>query len=72
MKRIIGIILILIGVIVGILALNRHDRDKTIIDLGKVELKNENKAPSENTTLYYVLAGVCMIGGGVLLAGKKV
>ena len=71
MKRIIGIILIIAGVALAVVAYNRHEKDRTIIDLGKIELKNENKAPSESTTLYYVLAAVCVIGGGVLVAGKK-
>ncbi len=72
MKRIIGIVLIIVGVALAVVAFNRHDEDRTIIDLGKVEIKTQDQAPSENTTLYYVLAAVCVIGGGVLVAGKKV
>ena len=71
MKRTIGIILIIAGIILATMAFMRHDKDKTIIDLGRVEIKNENKAPSENTMMYYILAGVCIIGGGVMLGGKK-
>jgi uncharacterized membrane protein HdeD (DUF308 family) len=71
MKRIIGVILIIAGVVLAIIAFKRHDEDKTILDLGRVEIKKQDQAPSENTTLYYVLAAVCVIGGGIL-AGKKV
>ncbi len=70
MKRIIGIILIIAGVALAIVAFNSHNEDRTIIDLGKVEIKQDT-GPSENTTLFYVLAAVCVIGGGVLAAGKK-
>ena len=71
MKRTIGIILIIAGVALAIMALSRHNEDKTIVDLGKIEIKQEDKGPSDNTTLYYVLAAVFVIGGGVLVAGKK-
>lgn len=71
MKRNIGIILIISGIALAVIAYSRHDEEKTIIDLGKVEIKNENKAPSENTTLYYALAAICVIGGGFLLSNKK-
>lgn len=71
MKRTIGIILIIVGIAFAVVALQRHDESKTIIDLGRVEIKDEDKAPSQNTTLYYVIAAICVIGGGVLVAGKK-
>lgn len=71
MKRIIGIILIIVGIVLAVMALNRHEEDKTIIDLGKVEIKQQDKGPSENTTLYYVLAAVFVIGGGVLATRNK-
>jgi uncharacterized membrane protein YidH (DUF202 family) len=71
MKRIIGIILIVVGIAFAGIALQHHDEDKTIIDLGRVEIKQQDKAPSENTTLYYVIAAICVIGGGALVAGKK-
>lgn len=72
MKRIIGIILIFLGVALGIWKLVRHEQDKTIIDLGNIEVKDQRKEPSQNNTLYYVLAAACMIGGGLLLTGKKI
>ncbi len=71
MKRTIGIILIIAGVAFAIVAFNKHDKDRTIIDLGEVEIKAQGQSPSENTTLYYVLAAACVIGGGFLVGGKK-
>lgn len=71
MKRTFGIILIILGIALAVIALNRHEEDNTIIDFGKVEIKTKDKSPSENTALYYVLAGICVIGGGILMAGKK-
>jgi len=71
MKRIIGIVLIVIGVALVGIALTRHEDEKTIIDIGKLEIKDKNASPSENTTIYYVLAAVCVIGGGVMLSGKR-
>ena len=70
MKRIIGIVLFIIGVALAIVGCNRHDEDRTTTDLGKVEIKQDT-APSENTTLYYVLAAVCVIGGWFLVGGKR-
>ncbi|GEM_PF-1140930 len=72
MKRTIGIVLIIVGIALAVVALNRHNDDKTLIDLGTVEIKQQDKSPSDNTTLYYVLAAVCVIGGGVLVGGKRV
>jgi uncharacterized membrane protein YidH (DUF202 family) len=71
MKRTIGILLIVLGIALAVVALSRHDEDKTILDLGKVEIKKQDQSPSENTALYYILAAVCLVGGGLLVAGKK-
>ncbi len=71
MKRTIGIILIVIGVIFTALALTHHEEDKTLLDLGKIEIKKQDNKPSKNTTLLYVIAAVCIIAGGAIVAGKK-
>ncbi|MBC7777401.1 MAG: hypothetical protein H7246_18350 [Phycisphaerae bacterium] len=71
MKRTIGIILIIVGIAFAVMALTRHEDDNTLIDLGKVEIKKQDQSPSQNTTLYYVIAAICVIGGGVLVAGKR-
>ena len=72
MKRIIGIILIIVGVGFAAMALSRHEDDKTLIDLGKIEIKDENHSPSKNTTLYYVIAAICVVGGAIMISGRKV
>ncbi|MEO6760119.1 MAG: hypothetical protein ABIO24_11750 [Saprospiraceae bacterium] len=71
MNRTIGIILIVLGVIFAGLALTQHEDDKTLLDLGKIEIKKQDQSPSSNTTMYYVLAAICVIGGGAMVAGKK-
>ncbi len=71
MGRTIGIVLIIVGVVFAILALTNHEEDRTILDLGKVEIKTQDKSPSQNTTLYYVIAAVCVIAGGATVARKK-
>lgn len=71
MNRIVGIILVVAGIISGAYALTRHDEEKTLLEIGDVEIKNENKKPGQNTTLYYVIAAIGIIGGGALLASKK-
>jgi len=72
MKRTIGIILIIAGVVLAIFTFNQHEKDRTIIDLGEVEIKAKDQSHSQNTTLYYVMAAVCMIGGGIIALKKKV
>ncbi|MBC7777403.1 MAG: hypothetical protein H7246_18360 [Phycisphaerae bacterium] len=72
MKRIIGILLIIAGVALAIFTFSRHEKDRTIIDLGEVEIKAQDQSHSQSTTLYYVLAAVCMIGGGIIALKKKV
>ena len=71
MGRTIGIVLIIVGVVFAILALTNQEEDRTLLDLGKVEIKKQDQSPSKNTTLYYVIAAVCVIAGGATVAGKK-
>ncbi len=70
MKRIIGIILIIVGIAFGALALTSHEDDKTLLDLGKIEIKKQDKSPSNNTMMYYVISAVCLIAGGVVVSRK--
>lgn len=71
MKKLVGTIAIIAGLVLGAAAVMHHDEDKTIIDLGKVEIKDEQKAPSQKTTYYYVGAVVLILGGIALVSGKK-
>ncbi len=71
MKRTIGIVLIIAGLVFGVLALTSHDKEKTLVNIGDLEIKQKDKSPSDNTTMYYLIAGVCVIAGGVLASGKK-
>lgn len=71
MNRIIGIVLVIVGIISGAYALTRHEDEKKILDIGNVEIKKEDKKPGQNTTLYYVIAAIGIIGGGAMLASKN-
>lgn len=71
MKRTIGIVLIIAGILIGVFALTRHDDEKTLVNIGDVKIKQQDKSPSENTTIYYIIAGVCVIAGGIMVSGKK-
>lgn len=71
MKRTIGIVLIVAGVLLAVFAFTRHDKEKTLVNIGDIEIKQEDKSPSQNTTMYYVVAAVCVIAGGVILSGKR-
>lgn len=72
MKKISGILAIVVGVCLGLFALARHEEDKKILDLGKVELKNEQKPPTSATALYYVLSAIFIFGGAALAMGKDI
>jgi len=71
MKRTIGIILIIAGICVGVYALTRHNEEKTLIEIGDLEIKKANKQPGENTTIYYIVAAISIIGGGFILSSKN-
>lgn len=71
MKRTIGIILVIAGICVGIYALTRHNDEKTLIEIGDLEIKQDNKKPGENTMIYYIIAAVGIIGGGFMLSSKN-
>lgn len=71
MRRIIGIVLIVVGIISGAYAVLHHEEDKTLLEIGDVKIKNENKKADSGTTMYYIIAAIGVIGGGVLLSGKK-
>jgi hypothetical protein len=71
MNRIVGIILVVVGIISGAYALTRHDEEKTLVDIGGLEIKKDNKKPGQSTTLYYVIAAIGIIGGGAMLASKN-
>jgi len=71
MNRIIGIILLVVGVLAGVYALTLHDNEKTLIEIGDVEIKAGNRKPSNNAQLYYIVAAVGILGGIVMLSSKK-
>ena len=44
---------------------------KTLIEIGDLEIKQDNKKPGENTTVYYIVAAISIIGGGFILSSKN-
>lgn len=71
MNRIIGIILVIVGIIAGAYALTRHNEEKTLLEIGNLEIKKENKKPGERTAFYFLIAAIGIIGGGALLSAKS-
>ncbi len=71
MNRIIGIVLLAVGIIAGAYALTRHEDEKTVLEIGEVEIRAENRKPSNNTQLYYIIAAVGILGGIVMLTSKR-
>lgn len=71
MKRIIGIFLIVAGIVVGAFALTRHEDEKTLLEIGNVEIKNENKQAGKSTQMYYVIAVASILGGAFLTMNDK-
>jgi len=71
MKRTIGIGLIVASVLLAVFAFTRHDSEKTLVNIGDIEIKQQDKSPSSYTTLCYVAAAVLALAGGVLVYGKK-
>ena len=71
MKRIIGILLIVAGIVAGAFALTRHEDEKTLLEIGNVEIKNENKQAGKSTQMYYVIAVAGILGGAFLTMNSK-
>ena len=70
MNRILGIILVAIGIVAGAYALTRHNDEKTLVEIGNIEIKKDNKKPGEKTPFYYLIAAIGILGGGALLSSK--
>ena len=71
MKRIIGILLIVAGIVAGAFALTRHEDEKTLLEIGNLEIKNEKKPAGKNTQMYYVIAIAGILGGAFLTMSDK-
>lgn len=71
MNRTIGIILVLVGIISGVYAMTLHEKEKTLLNLGNIEIKKEDKAPDRKASIGYAVAIVSLIGGTILLSSKN-
>ena len=69
--RVIGIILLVGGIILGYLGYQKFDESKANVKIGDLELTAKDKG---NTTTAYIMMGAgiaAVIGGAVLLARKS-
>lgn len=71
MNRTIGIILVLIGLISGIYALTLHEDEKSLLHIGNIEVKKENKSPSRKSSIGYAVAILSLVGGILVLSSKS-
>jgi hypothetical protein len=68
--RMLGIILLLGGIVLGYFGYQKLDQNKAEVKIGDLELSAKDK---DNTTAAYIMMGagaVALIGGAVLLARK--
>lgn len=71
MNRIVGVILVLVGIISGVYAFTRHSEEKTIVEIGGLEIKKDDKKPGEQTMIYYIISAIGIIGGASILISKN-
>lgn len=68
MKKIIGVALLVVGIIVGILGFTQQSEDNKIVEIGDVEVKQDM---TENINIMMIAGTVAAIGGIVVLAVGK-
>ena len=64
-RRIVGIVLIVIGIVAFATGGFTFTRQKTVLDTGPLEIKTEKH---ERIPLPPVVGGICLVGGIVLVA----
>jgi len=70
MSKNIAHLLLVLGIGCGIYAFVNSKEDSTELEIGGIKLSAEDKEGSRETTILYVLAGVCVVAGVALLARK--
>lgn len=68
MKKVIGISLLVVGVIVGILGFVQQSEDNKIVEIGDVEVKQDF---TENINIMMIAGTIVAVGGVVVLAVGK-
>lgn len=68
MKKLIGISLLVVGIIVGVLGFVQQSNDNEILEIGDVELKQD---ATENINIMMIAGTVVAVGGIVVLAVGK-
>ena len=69
MKKSIGVVLLVLGIVVGAIGFYKQSQDNKVLEIGKLEIK---KDATENINIMMV-AGVVLAVGGivVMVVGKK-
>ncbi|NUO03007.1 MAG: hypothetical protein HUU01_20555 [Saprospiraceae bacterium] len=70
MSKNIALVLLVLGIGIGIYAYTNSEEDRATLEIGGFKLSAEDKEATRKTTMLYVLAGVCVLVGGVLLVRK--
>jgi hypothetical protein len=70
MKRNAGIVLIVVAIALGVWGFMQHEEKEADVKIGDVEI-GVDKGKDYPVTVF-VLAGVALVGGLVLMNGKKV
>ena len=70
MKKIIGIVLLVVGIGLGFYAYNGMQDDKATLKIGDIELSAKDKEASNQTLILFVLSGVAILGGIGMVSRK--
>lgn len=70
MNRILAILLIVAGAVLGIYGVQKMDASEEGIEIGNLEISAKNEKASNNAIIYLVVGGVALLGGFVVLGRK--
>jgi len=69
MKRIISILLIIIGVAAVIYGFIEYQESQELIEVGQLEVETGSKSPGQTAIWYWIGGGVAIVAG--LLTGRR-
>jgi hypothetical protein len=69
MNKIIGIVLVVVGIVFGVLAFQKHDANSADLKIGNLELSAEKKSDSSEY-IFWGLAGSALVAGLVAFMKK--
>lgn len=71
MNRILPIVLLVGGVVLGILGFQKMDNSKAGVKIGDLEISAKNENKSNAATIYLILGGLLIVGGAVMMRRKS-